>query len=239
MVLPGDDSAELVKPEKLWELVSPWVTPQDATLEPAAIYTFHSVLVHGWRKDRLLLAGDACHQTPPFLGQGMCAGIRDAANLAWKLVAVLREGAQPDLLDSYEAERSPHVKALIELAVRLGTIIQATDVRQAAERDARLRSGEPQVAELPPSALGRLDALDPADLCHQPSVSTAASAEWAITRRRGWRAVRADHAPADAGRCAGTGQRDVASQSREAGRQHDGGRDGAPRSLYAGRGALG
>lgn len=164
MVLPGDDPAELVKPATLWELVSPWVTPQDATLERAAIYTFHSVLASGWRKDRLLLAGDACHQTPPFLGQGMCAGIRDAANLAWKLVAVLRDGAHPDLLDSYEAERSPHVQALIELAVRLGTIIQTTDVRQAAERDARFRSGEPQVVELPPSALGRLDAFDPADL---------------------------------------------------------------------------
>ena len=163
MVLPGDDPAELVKPARLWELVAPWVTPQVATLERAAIYTFHSVLAHGWRKNRLLLAGDACHQTPPFLGQGMCAGIRDAANLGWKLAAVLRDGAQADLLDSYEAERAPHVQALIELAVRLGTIIQTTDKQQAADRDARFRAGEPQVVELPPSALGRLDTLDPTD----------------------------------------------------------------------------
>jgi 3-(3-hydroxy-phenyl)propionate hydroxylase len=85
----------------------------------------------GWRQGRLLLAGDACHQTPPFLGQGMCAGIRDAANLAWKLEAVLARGAPAALLDTYESERAPHVRALIELAVRLGNIIQTTDPARA------------------------------------------------------------------------------------------------------------
>ncbi|MGC3984135.1 MAG: FAD-dependent monooxygenase [Pseudorhodoferax sp.] len=89
MVLPEDDRAALLQPETLWRLVAPWVTPEQAQLERAAIYTFHSVIAEGWRAGRLFLAGDACHQTPPFLGQGMCAGIRDAANLAWKLDAVL------------------------------------------------------------------------------------------------------------------------------------------------------
>ncbi|VTU41145.1 3-(3-hydroxy-phenyl)propionate/3-hydroxycinnamic acid hydroxylase [Variovorax sp. PBS-H4] len=154
MVLPDDDREALLAPATLWGLVRRWITPADATLERAAIYTFHSVIAEGWRRGRLLLGGDACHQTPPFLGQGMCAGIRDAANLAWKLEAVLRGRAPEALLDTYESERAPHVRSLIELAVRLGNIIQTTDPQAAAERDAKFRAGEPQVFELPPQALG-------------------------------------------------------------------------------------
>ena len=155
MVLPGDDREALVRPDTLWRLVAPWVKPEQARLERAAIYTFHSVIAQGWREGRLLLAGDACHQTPPFLGQGMCAGIRDAANLAWKLEAVLARGAPETLLDTYESERAPHVRALIELAVRLGDIIQTTDPARAAERDARFRAGRPEIFELPPQLLGQ------------------------------------------------------------------------------------
>lgn len=154
MVLPGDDREALVQPETLWTLVAPWVRPDQARLERAAIYTFHSVIAEGWRQRRLLLAGDACHQTPPFLGQGMCAGIRDASNLAWKLDAVLAGRAPEALLDTYESERKPHVRALIELAVRLGGIIQTTDAAAAAERDARFAGGAPEVFELPPQLLG-------------------------------------------------------------------------------------
>ncbi|KQW64977.1 bifunctional 3-(3-hydroxy-phenyl)propionate/3-hydroxycinnamic acid hydroxylase [Variovorax sp. Root411] len=154
MVLPGDDREALVQPASLWRLVAPWVRPEQARLERAAIYTFHSVIAQGWRQGRLLLAGDACHQTPPFLGQGMCAGIRDAANLAWKLEAVLLRQAPDSLLDTYESERAPHVRALIELAVRLGNIIQTTDPALAAERDAKFRAGRPEIFELPPQVLG-------------------------------------------------------------------------------------
>ncbi len=154
MVMPGDDHEELVKPDSLWKLVSRWVTPADATLERAAIYTFHSVIATGWRKGRLLLAGDACHQTPPFLGQGMCAGIRDAANLAWKLEAVLQDRAADELLGSYEEERAPHVRSLIELAVKLGSIIQATDPAEAKARDEKFAAGGPEIFELPAQSLG-------------------------------------------------------------------------------------
>ncbi len=155
MVLPDDDREALVRPDNLWKLVSPWVRPGQARLERAAIYTFHSLIADGWRQGRLLLAGDACHQTPPFLGQGMCAGIRDASNLAWKLDAVIAGRAPESLLDTYESERKPHVRALIELAVRLGGIIQTTDPAAAAERDARLAGGEPRIFELPPQRLGQ------------------------------------------------------------------------------------
>ncbi|MFX7820782.1 FAD-dependent monooxygenase, partial [Acinetobacter baumannii] len=76
-----------------------------------------------WRDARLLIAGDSAHQTPPFLGQGMCAGIRDVANLAWKLAHVVRGKASADLLDTYQTERAPHVREYIELAVKLGGLI--------------------------------------------------------------------------------------------------------------------
>lgn len=154
MLMPGDDPATLVQPETLWRLVDRWVKPEHAEVERAVIYTFHSLIAQGWRKGRLLLAGDAAHQTPPFLGQGMCAAVRDVANLAWKLVAVLRGRAGDTLLDSYEAERSPHVHAFIDLAVRLGDIIQATDPLKAQERDARFKAGPPEIFEFPAPRLG-------------------------------------------------------------------------------------
>jgi 3-(3-hydroxy-phenyl)propionate hydroxylase len=154
MLMPGDDLAAMVQPDRLWELVRPWVTPEHAEIERAVIYTFHSIIAKGWRKGRLLLAGDAAHQTPPFLGQGMCAAIRDVANLAWKIEAVLGGRAGGDLLDTYESERSPHVRAFIELAVRLGDIIQTTDPDAARARDAKFKAGQPEIFEFPSPRLG-------------------------------------------------------------------------------------
>lgn len=154
MLMPGDDPQQMVQPEMLWQLVSRWVTPEQAEIERAVIYTFHSVIAEVWRQGRLLLAGDAAHQTPPFLGQGMCAAIRDASNLAWKLDAVLRGRAGDDLLDSYGSERSPHVHAFIELAVRLGDIIQTTDPQAARERDAKFKAGQPESFQFPAPRLG-------------------------------------------------------------------------------------
>jgi len=154
MLMPGDDPATLVQPETLWQLVSRWMTHEHADIERAAIYTFHSLIAEGWRKGRLMLAGDSAHQTPPFLGQGMCAALRDVSNLAWKLEAVLRGRAGEALLDTYESERSPHVHAFIELAVRLGDIIQATDPEKARERDARFKADQPEIFEFPSPRLG-------------------------------------------------------------------------------------
>ena len=83
--------------------------------------------------------GDACHQTPPFLGQGLCAGIRDAANLAWKLALVLRCGAHDGLLDTYALERKAHVRTLVATAKSLGEIVGELDFEQARQRDIALR----------------------------------------------------------------------------------------------------
>ncbi len=154
MMLPDDDPAEIVKPENLWPLVNRWVQPENAEIERATIYTFHSVIAKGWRTGRLMIAGDSAHQTPPFLGQGMCAALRDASNLAWKLQAVLTGIASDDLLDTYESERAPHVQAFIELAVRLGDIIQTTDPEAAKARDAKFRQGQPEIFQFPAPVLG-------------------------------------------------------------------------------------
>ncbi len=118
-----EPSSQMTDPVRVWSLLKRWITPDDAVLERTAVYTFHSVIAERWRSGRLLIAGDAAHQTPPFLGQGMCAGIRDVANLGWKLIGVLRGEFADDLLDSYQTERFPHVREYIELAVRFGGII--------------------------------------------------------------------------------------------------------------------
>lgn len=154
MLMPGDDPATIADPDSVWALLHRWVRPGDAEIERSAIYTFHSLIARGWRRGRLLIAGDAAHQTPPFLGQGMCAGVRDAANLAWKLRAVIRHGADAALLDTYETEREPHVREFIALAVRVGDVIQATDPAVAAERDRRFAQTGPELFAFPQPRLG-------------------------------------------------------------------------------------
>jgi 3-(3-hydroxy-phenyl)propionate hydroxylase len=134
MLMPSDDPDTIERPESMWRLLAPWIRPGDARIERSAVYTFHSLIAKRWRDRRLFIAGDAAHQTPPFLGQGMCSGIRDAANLAWKF-------SRPELLDSYQSEREEHVRVFIETAVRLGNIIQTTDPKVANERDRRFREG--------------------------------------------------------------------------------------------------
>jgi 3-(3-hydroxy-phenyl)propionate hydroxylase len=103
------------------------------------VYRFHALLAQRWRERRVFLVGDACHQTPPFLGQGMCAGIRDAANLAWKLSMLLQEGAPDALHDTYEQERKPHVRRLVATAKEFGLIIGELDPAAAQLRDETLR----------------------------------------------------------------------------------------------------
>lgn len=126
-VLDHETEAEVTDPDRVWSLLSRWITPDDAQLERQAVYTFHSKLVRRWRKGRLLIAGDAAHLTPPFMGQGMCTGIRDVANLAWKLMSCLQHGINSDLLDTYQAEREPHARAYVKTAMQLGSLINSLD----------------------------------------------------------------------------------------------------------------
>lgn len=122
------DPDALDEPE-VWRRLSRWITSDDATLERAAVYTFRSAIAQRWRSGRVFIAGDAAHQMPPFMGQGMCAGVRDAANLAWKLAAAT--GPDDPLLDTYETERVPHVRAFIDMTMRLGRLINQTAAGEA------------------------------------------------------------------------------------------------------------
>ncbi len=153
MRLPDESRAELDREEAAWRLLAPWdVTPANATLERHAVYTFQARWVEQWRRGSVLLAGDAAHQMPPFAGQGMCSGLRDAANLAWKLDLVLRGEAGGALLDAYGDERGPQVAAVIRTSMELGEIICVPDAAQAAERDALMAAARPEdsVTEQPP-----------------------------------------------------------------------------------------
>lgn len=139
MRLPGESLEELNTEATAWRLLQPWgVDPGNARLERHVVYRFQARWVQPWRNDRLLIAGDAAHQTPPFAGQGMCAGLRDAVNLAWKLDLVLADKASEVLLDSYASERVPHVRMMIEIAMELGKVICIADPEAAAARDAAM-----------------------------------------------------------------------------------------------------
>ncbi|MGJ4926337.1 bifunctional 3-(3-hydroxy-phenyl)propionate/3-hydroxycinnamic acid hydroxylase [Bradyrhizobium sp. HKCCYLS2038] len=138
MLRPGEDRHAMEQPEQVWRLLSPWLTPDDAELWRAASYRFHALVASRWRQGRVLLAGDAAHQQPPFIGQGMCQGLRDAANLCWKLVRVLRGQSSETLLDSYEAERGAHVRELTTRIKAIGRVICEQDPAAAAARDARI-----------------------------------------------------------------------------------------------------
>ena len=133
--------AQALAPGHIWHRLARWLTPSDAEVERAAVYTFHSVISSSWRRGRLLIAGDAAHQSPPFMGQGMCAGIRDAANLAWKLAHCIRHGHDDAILDSYQSERHPHVRAFIKGAIDLGRLVNASDAKRRCQpcRTARTR----------------------------------------------------------------------------------------------------
>lgn len=144
MLLPGEDPAEMEQPEVFRRLLGEWVDPDAVRVIRSAVYRFHALVASPWRQGRLLLAGDAAHQMPPFLGQGMCAGVRDAANLAWRLRWVLA-GYPDSLLDSYETERSPHVRSIIDLAVAMGSIICTLDPDVAATRNQQFRE-HPELA---------------------------------------------------------------------------------------------
>ena len=141
MRLPGESVEELEHEEKVWELLKPWAGPDDIELVRHKIYNFRSLLADKWRDRRLLIAGDAAHVMPPFMGQGMCSGMRDAGNLAWKLDLILDGKADDRLLDTYQIERLPHVGQITEISIYLGKIICIPDAEEAAERDRAFLGG--------------------------------------------------------------------------------------------------
>jgi 3-(3-hydroxy-phenyl)propionate hydroxylase len=136
-LLDGEDETDLVTPAALGALLRPWTGRSDLTgleIIRSASYTFRARLASRFQAGRVFLLGDAAHLTPPFIGQGLAAGLRDADNLAWKIAHVLTGRAGPDLLASYETERRPHARALIRKAVRVGWAMTGGQDRAAAVR---------------------------------------------------------------------------------------------------------
>jgi 3-(3-hydroxy-phenyl)propionate hydroxylase len=136
MIKPGEAPADLLEDKAIQALLAPWGCADKVQVERKAVYRFHALVAHTWRKGRVLLAGDAAHQMPPFAGQGMCSGLRDACNLAWKLALVVKGEADEAILDSYQSEREPHVRAIIETAIAMGRTVCILDEAAAAARDA-------------------------------------------------------------------------------------------------------
>ena len=155
MVLPGESSDEIAKPESAWKLLEPWgLDPENAELERSAVYRFQARWAEKWRVGRCLIAGDAAHLMPPFAGEGMCAGLRDAMSLGWRLNAILEQTMSDKILDSYESERMHHARHYIDFSQQLGEIICIADPEKAAERDQNMmaalaaRNHEPITGDL-------------------------------------------------------------------------------------------
>jgi 3-(3-hydroxy-phenyl)propionate hydroxylase len=184
-ILPHEKPEEFQDEARVREVLAGFVDIDAIELWRSAVYRFHALVAAQWNRNRIFLLGDCAHQMPPFLGQGMCAGIRDAANLIWKLLLVEKSGASPTVLSSYQDERKTHVQNVVAQAKELGLVIGELDVAAAIARDARLRaervSGEPARHRLiPPLTHGLIHrdhrgapAKAAGSLFPQPRVATA------------------------------------------------------------------
>ncbi|WP_322071874.1 bifunctional 3-(3-hydroxy-phenyl)propionate/3-hydroxycinnamic acid hydroxylase [Paraburkholderia bannensis] len=161
MLLSGETKEAMNNAATAWRLLEAhgW-NPSNARLERHAVYTFRGCVAAQWRNGRVMIAGDAAHLTPPFAGQGLCAGMRDVAALAWRLDLILRGLAQPQLLNSYGLERTTHVRRFIDFAIELGKVICELDPQAAAGRDAWLLGpGANAEDRFPPLTLPPSDCL--------------------------------------------------------------------------------
>jgi 3-(3-hydroxy-phenyl)propionate hydroxylase len=120
---PGETREQMERPETIRQLLAPWASPDAIEIERVAVYRFHARVADSFSAGRVFLAGDAAHITPPFVGQGLVAGLRDAGNLCWKLAWVLKGQAAPAILSTYDRERRPHVVAMVRLATRMGKLV--------------------------------------------------------------------------------------------------------------------
>jgi len=139
-LLPHEDPALMATEVETWRLLKRWIGPEDAVLWRQAAYRFHALVAKEWNVGRTFIAGDAAHQQPPFLGQGMCQGIRDAVNLSWKLASVLKGEADVSLLETYANERGRHVRTLTGQIKAIGAVICERNRGRAEERDRQLLS---------------------------------------------------------------------------------------------------
>ncbi|BDU00953.1 bifunctional 3-(3-hydroxy-phenyl)propionate/3-hydroxycinnamic acid hydroxylase [Nocardia sputorum] len=138
MLSPSQTKEEMEDPDTVRRYIARFVDPDEVEVLRKLVYTFNAVVADRWRDRRILVAGDAAHMTPQFIGQGMNSGVRDADNLSWKLAAILEHGAALEILDSYESERRPHAKAMIDLSVLNKKLVSIDNKMIAAGRDVGL-----------------------------------------------------------------------------------------------------
>jgi 3-(3-hydroxy-phenyl)propionate hydroxylase len=124
MLRPQDDAREFERVDRAYQLLSPWFKADEYRILRDDVYEWRSIVPSPWRRGRMMIAGDAAHTMPPMLGQGMCSGIRDALNLAWKLPRVVHGHSPIELLDTYESERRPHTTTFVEISARLANDIE-------------------------------------------------------------------------------------------------------------------
>ena len=170
MLLPGESAEELGTEEHCWNFIEPWGSnPSNCELERFAVWRFQAKWAKTWSKGRMAIAGDAAHLTPPFAGQGMCAGFRDAVNLAWRLNLMLEGKASAALLEDYGPERIEQTKYWVNVAVEIGKVICVLDPEEAAGRDAAMLAAldDPSLAPPPPPP----PALGPGNWVESPGAS--------------------------------------------------------------------
>lgn len=171
----SEDRAYLERDDTAWKLLAEWgLSPGSGRIVRQAVYRFESKLADKWRDGRVLLVGDAAHTMPPFMGQGLCSGIRDCFNLTWKLLAVHAGQADQELLDTYQSERLPHSRAIIEISSAVGSAVLLTDPEKARERDEAFRAGQvprpPTFPRLGPGIVRRPDSPDAHPTDGRPSI---------------------------------------------------------------------
>ncbi|MBJ8339458.1 bifunctional 3-(3-hydroxy-phenyl)propionate/3-hydroxycinnamic acid hydroxylase [Antrihabitans sp. YC3-6] len=176
-LLPGETPEDFTE-ERVWELLSPWVGPDDVEILRRPVYRFREVVAEHWQDGRVFLAGDAAHVLWPFAGEGMCNGIRDASALAWRLNLVLRGQASSQILDSYTADRKPNFVAWMHLSREIGLPCVITDPGIAAMRDQGMKAALtdpsliPPMPEIPgPTAFARPDDPTAGAIAHQGNVA--------------------------------------------------------------------
>ncbi|MFE5286005.1 bifunctional 3-(3-hydroxy-phenyl)propionate/3-hydroxycinnamic acid hydroxylase [Nocardia sp. NPDC056611] len=138
MLSDDQTKEEMEDAETVRRHISRYVDPDEVEVLRKLVYTFNAVIADRWRVGRILLAGDAAHMTPQFIGQGMNSGVRDADNLSWKLTAILKHGASQRILNTYETERRPHAKAMIDLSVLNKSLVSIDNKLIAGARDLAL-----------------------------------------------------------------------------------------------------
>lgn len=136
MLFNGEDSEQMLQPEKVIELLRNHVKdPEKLNIIRARVYTHNSRVAQSFVEGRVCIAGDAAHITPPWIGQGLNAGLRDAFNLAWKLAWIIQGRMKPELLASYHDERYAHAKTMIDLADLFGSVLSQKNRFVAWVRD--------------------------------------------------------------------------------------------------------